>query len=98
MPGLMTLPACFFIPQLWPVAAAHLLFWVGAVLVALRGWRGAAIAGFLALAVSIVIAVMLWPAVYVGMYCKLLGMAAVGAAGVIGHRASRAAASAEGPR
>ena len=77
MTGVQTFPACFVIPFLWPAAAGHVLFWGGSALLALRWWRGAAVAGLLSLAVSLVMAVLLWPP-YVGMYCKLLAMTVLG--------------------
>jgi hypothetical protein len=82
MTGAQTFPACFVIPLLWPAAAGHVLFWGGSVLLALRRWRGAAVAGLLSLAVSLVMAVLVWPA-YVGMYCKLLAMTVLGVSGIV---------------
>ena len=75
--GLEILPTCFVITILWPVAIGHLLFWGGSVLLAMGLWRRAAIAGFLAVAVSVVMAVLFWP-VYVGMYFALLAMTVLG--------------------
>jgi hypothetical protein len=83
MTGAETLPACFTIPLLWPFAVGHLLFWGGSVLLAIRRWRGAAIAGLLALAVSVVMAVLFWPA-YVGMYFKLLAMLVLALSAIAG--------------
>jgi hypothetical protein len=74
--GAQTFQACFAFPVLWPVAAGHVLFWGGSVLLAMRRWRWAAIAGLSSLAVSVLAMVWLWPA-YVGMYCKVLAMMVV---------------------
>jgi hypothetical protein len=99
MPGAQTFLACFVIPFLWPAAAGHVLFWAGSVLLALRRWRGAAVVGLLSLAVSLVMAVLLWPA-YVGMYCKLLamtvlGVSAIGAAAADAKKRAESGAAAD---
>jgi hypothetical protein len=71
--GVQTFLASFVFPFLWPAAVGHVLFWVGSVLLAKGWWRGATVAGLLALAASIVPAVMV-PA-YIGMYCNVLASA-----------------------
>ena len=78
--GYEGLMVCFTLPALWPIAAGHVLLWVGAGLLVGGCWRVAALLGVVALVLSSVFVV----GMLIGYYAKLASMGALTVASVVG--------------